>query len=42
MDTLDFVERTFAQAYPKTGEADWNTLTKLQADLIRWIESNGD
>lgn len=43
IDTLDFVERTYRAAFPTDGSrADWSTLTSLQADLIRWIESDGD
>lgn len=40
MDTLDLLARTVR--YMARPDADWSRLTRLQRDLIHWLEGNAD
>jgi len=39
LDTLDLVIRTGRVI--GDSEADWSKLTKLQTDLVRWLDNDG-
>ena len=39
LDTLDLVIR--AGRITGDAEEDWSNLTKLQADLVRWLDNDG-